>query len=384
MWAPRRLYANVALPDNPPAMSVLLILSVGSLVGTNILDSVEAFRPGLRVVGINSDAQAPNNFRCDRVFLAPSAQDADAYWQQVQRVLELERPDVVLAGRDDDVALMADWRTRHAHWAHCLVTGDASLSLAMLDKRVGHDWARARGLPFAPTVAANDPHARKQCSAWIGELGCALIAKPRAGNGSRGVRLLLDESALAATLGDADLVIQPYLSDAGPYRAQQQQSAVGLPLFWTPTLTQYVAQTVIGPQGKVIGRFDMEAQMVAGRCERAQAFDNPQLRDIGDRYAENLAAAGWRGPVNVQLVRHPTLGFQVIEFCARIAGGMMPRLILGFDEMALTLSAWTGKNFVRQPALPISSLALRVTRDVGQDDAACAALRKHGSWPASS
>jgi hypothetical protein len=35
------------------------------------------------------------------VFLAPTALDADAYLQQVQRVLELERPDVVLAGRDD-------------------------------------------------------------------------------------------------------------------------------------------------------------------------------------------------------------------------------------------------------------------------------------------
>lgn len=364
-------------------MSVLLVLSVGSLVGTNILDAVEAFRPGLRVVGINSEPEAPNNFRCDRVFLAPSALDADAYWQQVQQVLELERPDVVLAGRDDDVLLMADWRARHPRWADCLVTGDASLALAMVDKWVGHDWARARGLPFAPTVAATHPHARQQCAAWIDELGCALIAKPRAGNGSRGVRLLLDESALAATLGDADLVIQPYLADAGPYRALQQQSAVGLPLFWTPTLTQYVAQTVIGPDGTVLGRFDMQAQMVAGRCERAQVFDDPQLRRIGDRCAESLATAGWRGPVNVQLVHHPALGFQVIEFCARIAGGMMPRLILGFDEMALTLSAWTGKAFERRPALPVSSVALRVTRDVGQDDVACAALRRHGSWPAS-
>jgi hypothetical protein len=71
------------VPDNGcPDMNVLLILSFGSLVGSNILDAVEAFRPGLRAVGINSEAEAPNNLRCDRVFLAPSALDADAYWQQ--------------------------------------------------------------------------------------------------------------------------------------------------------------------------------------------------------------------------------------------------------------------------------------------------------------
>lgn len=362
-------------------MAVLLILSVGSLVGTNILDAVEAFRPDLRVVGVNSEADAPNNFRCDRVFLAPPAHQADAYWRRVQQVLEQERPDLVLAGRDDDIPLMAQWRERHARWAACLATGPSAMAPAMTDKLLGYEWALARGLPYAPTVAANAPTAGKQCAAWMNELDCALIAKPRAGNGSRGVRMVLDDTALTATLGDPDLVIQPYLSDASPYRTMAQQLGQGLPLFWTPTLTQYVSQTVIGPHGAVLGRFDMEAKMVAGRCERATRFDQAELREAGDRYAASLAQAGWRGVVNVQWVRHPKLGFQVIEFCARVAGGMMPRLLLGFDEMALTLSAWTGQTFERHPALPISRVALRVTRDVGQDEAAGAALRQHGSWP---
>jgi biotin carboxylase len=362
-------------------MTVLLILSVGSLVGTNILDAVEAFRPDLRVVGVNSEAEAPNNFRCDRVFLAPPAHQADAYWRRIEQVLEQERPDLVLAGRDDDIALMAQWRERHARWAACLATGPSAMAPAMTDKLLGYEWAVARDLPYAPTVAADAPTAGEQCAAWMSELGGALIAKPRAGNGSRGVRILLDKVALAATLGDPELVIQPYLSDASPYRAMAQQLGQGLPLFWTPTLTQYVAQTVIGPHGAVLGRFDMEAKMVAGRCERATPFDHAQFREAGDRYAAALALAGWRGVANVQWVHHPKLGFQVIEFCARVAGGMMPRLLLGFDEMALMLSAWTGKSFERRPALPVSRVALRVTRDVGQDEAASTALREHGSWP---
>ena len=362
-------------------MAVLLILSVGSLVGTNILDAIEAFRPGLRVVGINSEAQAPNNFRCDRVFLAPPARDAEAYWQCVEQVLQREHPDVVLAGRDDDIALMAAWRERHACWANCFAVGALSLSLPMTDKLVGHDWAVAHDLPFVPTVAANDQGAREQCAAWLAEIDCALIAKPRAGNGSRGVRLLLDERALAATLGDADLIIQPYLSDIAPYRALQQQSTLGLPLFWTPTLTLYVAQTVIGPDGSVLGRFDMEATHVAGRCERARVFDDPRFREIGDRYAASLAVGGWRGPVHVQVVHHPKLGFQGIEFCGRVAGGMMPRLLLGFDEMALTLSAWTGKAFERRSPLPTSTVVLRVTHDVGLDAGDLAILQEHGTWP---
>ena len=211
----------------------------------------------------------------------------------------------------------------------------------------------------------------------------ALIAKPRTGVGSRGVRVLLDESALTATLGDERLVIQPFLSDVSPYRAQQGVSNLGLPLFWAPALTQYVAQTVIGQDGRVLGRFDMEATMVAGRYERAHAVNDVDLRRIGDQYAAHLAQAGWRGPVNVQCVHHPKWGFHAIEFCASATAGLMPRVLLGFDEIAVTLSAWTGKTFERRPSLPVSRVALRVTRDVGQDDVARAALRTHGSWPVS-
>lgn len=363
-------------------MTTLLILSVGSLVGSNILDAVDDFRPELRVVGVNSEVEAPNNFRCDRVYLAPPAREAEAYWQRVEEVLRLEDPGLVYAGRDDDIPLLAQWREQHPRWADRLVVGASSLSLPMTDKLAGHDWALARGLPFAPTIAANNPEARRQCAEWTATLDCALIAKPRAGNGSRGIRVLLDDAALEATLGDPERVIQPYLSDAAPYRELGKQASAGLPLFWAPALTQYVAQTVIGPQGNLLGRFDMEANMVAGRCERALAFDDPTFRDIGDRYALALAEAGWRGPVNVQAVHHPRLGFQVIEFCARAAGGMMPRLLLGFDEMALALAAWSGRPFERQATMPPAKVALRVTRDVGLDANACRSLRDNGCWPA--
>ena len=362
-------------------MATLLILSVGSLVGTNILDAVEEFRPGLRVVGLNSEIEAPNNFRCDQAYLAPPASDALAYWKRVEAVLQRDRPDLVLAGRDDDIGLMAQWRELHPRWADRFVVGSAALSLPMTDKLSGYDWALERGLPFAPTVSACDPDAMEKCLAWMSELDCALIAKPRAGNGSRGVRLLLDGAALQANLGDADLVIQPYLSAAEPYRALAKKSALGLPLFWTPTLTQYVAQTVIGPKGEILGRFDMEAKMVAGRCERAAPFTDPEFRKIGDQCAAKLAEAGWHGPVNAQMVRHEKLGYQIIEFCARAAGALMPRLLLGFDEMALTLSAWTQQSFVRPRSQPNSSLVLRVSHDVGLKASDCAQLRENGEWP---
>lgn len=365
-------------------MTTLLVLSVGSLVGTNILDAAADFRPGLRVIGINSEAAAPNNFRCDRVWLAPPADQGDAYWHCVEQVLEAEAPDLVLAGRDDDIGLMACWREQHPRWARCLGAGPSAMAAPMTDKLLGHAWAGSRGLPFAPTVAADAPEAAATCRRWREEFEGALIAKPATGNGSRGVRLLLDEPALESALGTAGLVIQPYLSDATPYRQLQQQQDTGLPLFWTPALTQYVAQTVMGPDGDIIGRMDMQARMVAGRCEQAMRLDDAAFRAIGDRCAEAFAAGGWRGPVNAQFVHHPRLGYQAIEFCARVAGGMHPRLLLGFDELGLALSAWCGRPFHRPAAAPPAKVVLRVTRDVALDPAAVADLQAQGTWPVSS
>lgn len=362
-------------------MTTLLILSVGTLVGGNILDACDAFRPGLRVVGVNSLAEAVNNFRCDLVYLAPPAREADAYWRCVESMLEHEDPDLVLAGRDADIPLLSQWRQHHPRWAHRFVVGTEPLSLLMTDKLAGHDWSLARGLPFAPTVAAHDPSALGICRQWMADPGAILIAKPRGGSGSRGIRLLLDDASLVSTLGNGDLVIQPYLADAAPYRALDGQSNLGMPLFWTPALTQFVAHVVIGPDGTILGRFDMQTTMVAGRCEQSLAFDDETFRATGDRFAVALADAGWRGPASVQMLRHEQLGYQAIEFNAPSCA-MMSRLLLGFDEMALMLSAWTGKTFQRPPAAT-SPMALLATRDIGLQADDSRHLGEHGTWPRS-
>jgi hypothetical protein len=192
------------------------------------------------------------------------------------------------------------------------------------------------------------------------------------------VRLLLDDAALQAALGEPGLVIQPYLGDAAPYRALSRAS--GTPLFWAPALTQYVAQTVIGPGGEILGRLDMQARMVAGRCEEAVLLHDSGFAALGDRFARAFASAGWRGSVNAQFVHHPRLGYRAIEFCARIAGGAFPRLLLGLDELGLALAAWTGRPFTRPRAAAPAWRVARVTHDVALSAGDVEHLRAEGSW----
>ena len=66
----------------------LLLSSVGSLVGQEILDVLEA--PGcsrrhlVEVIGTNSVAAAANNFRCDRCCLVPETAKPEFDFQRTR------------------------------------------------------------------------------------------------------------------------------------------------------------------------------------------------------------------------------------------------------------------------------------------------------------
>ncbi len=70
----------MAFTEQQPKLR-LLIVSVGSLVGQNILDSLEfpAFsrRHLVFVAGTNSLVMTANNFRCDEFFLVPPTSSPD-------------------------------------------------------------------------------------------------------------------------------------------------------------------------------------------------------------------------------------------------------------------------------------------------------------------
>lgn len=85
----------------------LFITSIGSLLGHNILDALEGRRRHLRIVGGNSVAEAGGNFRADRIHLLPEAAAGPAHLAALSKVIEAETPDLVLAGRDDDVSALA-------------------------------------------------------------------------------------------------------------------------------------------------------------------------------------------------------------------------------------------------------------------------------------
>lgn len=160
----------------------ILITSVGSLVGQNILDALEGRREGVRVIGVNSMAEAASNFRCDVCYMAPVASNEEEYRTRLLEVMEAELPNLVLATRDDDVIALAAIREQHPRHATRIVCGSLEAARTMDDKFLSYQFARRRRLPFADTACGDE----SELLELVAKRGYPLIAKPRRGYGSRG------------------------------------------------------------------------------------------------------------------------------------------------------------------------------------------------------
>lgn len=327
-------------------MTKLAITSVGSLVGQNLLDGLEARRAGLEIIGINSTVEAASNFRCDRAYLAPPAARSGEYLERLAAILIEERPDLVLPGRDDDVAALAQLKEQRPQLRPSLPVGPHWLALVLDDKWSSREFAHDRGLPYVDSAPADDAAAVERLLAAD---GYPLIAKPRSGNGSRGVRIVFDDAQRASIARLPGYLLQSYLEPEAELMAWKDLTRDGTPLFHAPMLQQIACQAVIGPDGRLRGLVCTMVELAMGRCERTYRLDDAAVSDVARRYAEAFAAEGWVGALNLQGRRDRSGVFRVYELNGRFTGATAARMHLGFDEVALLVEAFTGHRLPPQP-----------------------------------
>lgn len=358
-------------------MRRIVITSVGSLVGQNLLDALAGRDAGFEIVGVNSDAAAAGNFRCARTWLAPPAADRAAYAQRLAQILHDERPDLVLPGRDDDVVALADLKATEPALAPALPVGPPALARILDDKWASGEFARRHGLPYVETVPLGDAAGVERL---VQGHGYPLIAKPRCGNGSRGVRIVFDDAQRQRLSRDDDYLLQPYLEPESDLPAWRELVADGVPLFHAPVLQQLACQGVIGPDGALRGLVCTKVELVIGRCERTWLVDDAGVNDVARGYAAALAADGWVGAINLQGRRDGAGRYTIYELNGRFTGATTARIRLGFDEVGLLVEAFTG---VRLPAPAIAGAQAIVTKslaDFATDPAAIERLRVDGRW----
>ena len=353
-----------------------LVLSVGSLAAQNVIHGIRARRQRCVLIGLNSVAEAAGNFRCDRGYLAPPAASASAYVDRIAAIVREERPDLVIPTRDDDIVALATLAECEPATGPVFLTGTLEAARFMNDKVQTARFARRHGLPFVQTV--EDARGARELAATH---GLPLIGKPRSGNASRGVVILrsLDEIERAfASRGD--LIAQPLLDPPQNLDALLAPFDAGMPFFFSFPTTLSSIMVIVGPDGAVSNPFGSLATMVGGQGTRLVRCEDRELLDVGRAYGLAAAAEGWRGPLNVQLMRGRDGRLTAFELNGRMGGSTGARVVLGADDMGEIVRCFLpGADFSPLEASD-ADIAQRYARTYPIPREGIAALRASGMW----
>lgn len=357
----------------------LLVMSVGSLVGSALIESLAAMgRDRFELVAMNSVPDAINNFRVDTCYLSPVAASRAPLLALLDSLVERHAPDLIVPTRDDDVVALAHWAANRRHDARGarVMVGSTAMAEMMRDKWESYRWATRNGLPFARS-AIDDAGAQ----ALVREVGFPLIAKPRKGFASTGVRMLLDPSHVQAALAAGGMLVQAPI-DPSPMLTRDALRA-GMPLWFAPVQAgSPLTLTLLDDEGSTF------LSAWASKHMRGAAFDTRLMRDDAlQRLAIDYAAVawrdGWRGLLNIQARRDASGAWTPIELAGRFMGGTNALHALGVPVVGIVLQRFIegfDVPFIAAPRHDLRAVKQATTFLVRDDDVA--ELRDNGVWQA--
>jgi hypothetical protein len=321
----------------------ILITSVGSLVGQNIHDVLEYpifyRRDIVEIIGTNSIAGSPNNFRCNRLYLVPNT-NTEEFITELTRIILNEKPDLILSGRDEDTKAVALLLENNKEITAKLPYGSSETLSFALNKWETWQFCERNNLPFASTFVLGKSGNIMNLEQFTKAFGYPMIAKPIQGFASKGVFYIRswDDVLVAAKLDD--YMFQEYLGDAKSLEAYFTKMDGLTPLFaHAPNVFHHSCHTIIFPDGSFDPVFISKNEHDSGVTMGFRKVENKELEQIMIRFINAIYKEGGFGPVTVQFREDVNGNWKAQEMNMRTNGNTFPRFIMGQDEMGLIINA---------------------------------------------
>ncbi len=332
----------------------LLITSVGSLVGQNILDALEYGdfyrRDKVRVIGTNSIAENSNNFRCDSCYLVPNT-SSDEFKPLMTRIISEVRPDLILSGRDEDTEVMWRLMESNSNLTGVLPYGNLQTLIYALDKSQTWKFTQRHGLPFAETFLPRHSKNKSELAEFVEKVGFPLIAKPIRGFASKGVFYIRSWGDIEIIANYDDYMLQEYLGSPKALEEYFEKLDSLTPLFaHAPNIFHHSCHTVIGPNGDIAPIFISRNEHNSGVTVGFRKVENAELEKLAIEYAQAVYDEGGAGPLTIQFRQDREGNWKAQEMNMRTNGNTFPRLVFGQDDLGLIM-----KHFVPEVDFPIFS-----------------------------
>ncbi|WP_435623599.1 hypothetical protein [Flagellimonas sp.] len=360
----------------------ILIISVGSMVSQNILETLKNRRDSITIVGTNASPDAPL-YDCDKVYLTPLSElPPSDYSTVLSKIIEDEAPDIIIPGRDIDVIILAHLKKDFPKTHSRFITGDSKLASLMEDKWLSFQFAHQEKLPFADSIRYDLEKNEAGVVDFLNRHEFPLLVKPRKGFASKSVSFVMNEDQLSNIPSDGTFIVQEYLGDRSKLLGFQKRiQDEGIPLFYSLEEVKYSMQLYIGPSKELKGSLITIHRMKNGVSEGVVAYEKNDLNELLNTYYQVFANKGWYGPLNIQLQRSEKTGeMKAYEFNGRYTGATAARYVLGYDEVGFSLDLLDSGNTIQDDSCGSQKSALKQTYISSRPRTKIAYLEKHKIW----
>ena len=317
----------------------ILVTSIGSLVGQNIQDVLEfpdfRRRDMVELIGTNTIASSPNNFRCDRSYLVSETNTPD-YKIQLKNILLKEQPDLILNARDEDTETVALLLEQNKELPGKLPYGNVITLKFALNKWETWLFCNRYNLPFAEPFYIGKSGGLDELKGFIEKYDYPLIAKPVQGFASKGVFFIRNWHDAQVISKYKDYIVQEYLGNASVLETYFNKMDDLTPLFGhAPDTDHYAGYTVIAPDGSFDPVFISRNEHDSGATVVFNKVKNQLLEKLTEEFAHAIYNEGGYGPLNVQFREDRNGNWKVQEINMRTTGNTFPKFIMGQDDIGL-------------------------------------------------
>ncbi len=306
-------------------MTTVLVTAVGGIAGYGVVRSLRATRPGVRIVGVDTDPAALGLRWCDTGVLVRPAADP-GFQESLADIIRRTGTDVVIPTHPAEILPLARW---DAPPVPVVIDRDELVERA-IDKWQTFRWLREHDDPSAtPTTIPTGGASASSFEELRAALGTPFIVKPRRGSGSQGVRRVRSVEELTdATRTDRGAMIAQRLVGSDD--------------------EEYSAALFGDGGGGIAARIVLHRVLDRGGWTRRASLSSPAGLDV---VLERLAAIlRPRGPVNLQLRREDD-HWWLLEINPRISSSTSIRAALGYPEAAMAVDHALHGILPTQPSL---------------------------------
>jgi nucleoside-diphosphate-sugar epimerase len=300
------------------------ILSIGSGVGQSVIESLRLSNFNFYTIGLGNNPLAFGAYECNEMLIIPSFYHVN-YIESLEKVCIDKDIHILIPGTDDEALILSQYIEHFNSINIKIIVSLPNLMKLVRDKRNLSTAFNPISNIFLPCFTLDET---KELI-LLNKIKFPLIAKPKDGNASNGINILLSEDDFTKVSSN-DVIQELAVPQTSDPNHKLYMDLINKHI--NPQIAEYSFQVVLDHNGDEIARMVSYNKLKNGvPIEIVPVFDDRLWTTLNPLipYFKELGA---RGPINIQ-GRLTEQGLKCFEINARFTGMTGLRAELGFNEV---------------------------------------------------